>query len=533
MPSNKKARVDPNPSSVGKKAKKDATALAVFDPKKPFFVYEIFRPDLDNKTVYVGRTDDVKRRSGQHVMASSPCKLVNELRKLLQVKTFRDIIKLVPELPEGVPASRIVEMEAYFIMERRTVYHARDNEHGCNAKNGDSVHEITPDRYNEIEAELANGYEWPASVGVKNDVPVEVAKARGVEVVFDGLLEEAEETGEDDEFVQALRRDMALVTADRETTEKTYLTSRKMVEELADKYKNAQLDCIDREQFAKELNRVKEKINLDGTDEVINGIVNSVLLAAKVQRVVTMSSNAAAGFVTGIAEMLATREEERLVWKNETVKKRMHEVRAWSRRNGGMKKPMQKKDGSEEDSLGNFLSLWKRPNARDYGGECTDLTQSLVLFRDFGWFKDIVGRKDSLKSVAAEANKQLKDGFAHKDEPTFFGMKPLKSGSNGSDQYRVYHKIDGMVRGGCKLADVEKMIYGLPETRAAWYRKQWSSKEKQVKAVGAKRKAESKRKREEAATAGTASSASVPEANDDDDNGEANEANDDGEESDE
>ena len=234
MPSSKKARVDPDPSSVGKKAKKDATALAVFDPKKPFFVYEIFRPDLDNKTVYVGRTDDVKRRSGQHVMASSPCKLVNELRKLLQVKTFRDIIKLVPELPEGVPASRIVEMEAYFIMERRTVYHARDNEHGCNAKNGDSVHEITPDRYNEIEAELANGYEWPASVGVKNDVPIEVAKARGVEVVFDGLLEEAEETGEDDEFVQALRRDMALVTADRETTERLLLSARQVARDLAD-----------------------------------------------------------------------------------------------------------------------------------------------------------------------------------------------------------------------------------------------------------------------------------------------------------
>jgi len=523
-PSSKKAKVDPKPSSVGKKANKDATAIAIFDPKKPFFVYEIFRPDLDNKTVYVGRTDNVKRRSGQHVLASSPCKLVNELRKLLNVKTFRGIIKLVSELPEGVPASRIVEMEAYFIMERRAVYHARDNEYGCNAKNGDKVHEITPTRYNEIEAELSAGFEWPVDSGVRNDVPVEVAKARGMEVVFEGLVEEAESMGEDDEFVQALRSDMALVTVDRETTERLLLSARQVARDLADKYKTAGLDAIDREQFTKELNLLKEKIDADGEDEVINGIVNSVLLAAKPQRMVDMSSNAAYHGVSMVAEMLATREEERLMWTNETVKKRMFGVRAWSRRNG-MQKPVQKKDGSEENTLSMFLAHWKSSNAKEYGGRCVDLTQALVVMRDFAWFKDIVGREDSLKSAIVEANKQLKDNFAWHDEPTFYGTKPLEYGMPGSDQIRVYNKIRNIVRGYGKLDDVEKIIDGLPEPRAVWYRKQWESKEKATKAAKVRSNAKRKRNREEAAASGAASSESVHEANDDgeenDDEGES------------
>jgi len=376
-PSSKKAKVAHNPSSASKKAKKDATALAVFDPKKPFFVYEIFRPDLDNKTVYVGRTDDVKRRSGQHVMASSPCKLVNELRKLLNVKTFRDIIKLVPELPEGVPASRIVEMEAYFIMERRTVYHARDNEYGCNAKNGDKVHEITPTRYNEIEAELSSGFEWPVDSGVRNDVPVEVVKARGLEVVFKGIVQEAEETGEDEEFVQALRGDMALVTGEREAMERLLLSARMAAGELAYKYRVAGLDAIDREQFTKELNMLKDKIDVDGEDEVINGIINGVLLAAKPQREVRMSSDAASGFVTGIAKMLTTREEERLVWTNDDVKRRMYEVRAWSRRND-MKKPIHKHHEADQHSLAKFLDDWM--------GQRLDIDQASVVMRNVPWF---------------------------------------------------------------------------------------------------------------------------------------------------
>jgi len=498
-PYSKKAKVDPKPFPAGKKTKKDATAITVFDPKKPFFVYELFRPDLDNKTVYVGRTDDVKRRSGQHVLASSPCKLVNELRKLLNVKSFRDIIKLVPELPEGVPASRIVEMEAYFIMERRTVYHARDNEYGCNAKNGDKVHEITPARYDEIEAELSAGYEWPSDSGRNNDVPVDVAKARGLEVVFEGLVEEAEATGEDEEVVAKLRSDLVLITEARETTERLLLSARVMAEELADKYKVSGLDAIDREQLAKELNLLKDKIDADGEDEVINGIINGVLLAAKPQREVDMSSDAAHHGVAMIAKMLATREEERLVWTSETIKRRMYDARAWSRRHYN-KKPDEKSGGSEEEmSITKFLSLWKVPNDDHYGGECTDVQQSLVVMREFPWFKtDYIDRKNTLKSVAVEANKQLRDGFSWHTEPEFEGKRALRKGSQGSDQWKLYSKIQHMVGGSGKLTDVETILQGLPEARAAWYRDQWTSKEKEHKADSARRK----REREEAKEGG-------------------------------
>jgi len=511
MPSNKKSKVD-------------SKAITIFDPNKPITIYELLRPDKGNRPVYVGRTCALGRRSGQH--KTSTCPLVKLLRELTDI-SIRDNIRPVPELPFGVPASRAVEFEAFFIMQRRTLYHAIDNELGCNTNNGAHLDQLTPARYREIEAELAAGYEWPVNAGLKSDVPAEVAMARNKETVVEEIVAKVAATGGSPALVNKLRRDMALVIADREAAEKTHLTSRKMVEELAEKYKHAQLDAIDREQFAKELNRVKDKINMDGTDEVINGIVNSVLLAAKVQRVVTMSSNAAAMFVSGIADMLATREEDRLVWTNETVKKRMYVVRAWSRRNGGLKRPVKTKDASEERSLAQFLNQWKKPTAKDYGGECTDLQQSIVLMRDFPWFnKDVVGRKDSLESVTAEANKQLKEGFAHKDEPNFFGTKPLKSGANASDQKRVYTKIDNMVLGAGKLADVETMIEGLPETRADWYRKQWQSKEKEYKAGRvAKNAAVKKRKREDEEATGGGPSSSVPDdagpslsaADDDDD----------------
>jgi hypothetical protein len=328
------------------------------------------------------------------------------------------------------------------------------------------------------------------------------------------------ETGEDDDFVAELRGELVLIAEARETTERLLLSARVVAEDLADKYKVAQLDAIDREQFAKELNRLKEKINLDGTDEVINGIVNSILLAAKVQRAVTMSSNAAALFVSGIADMLATREEERLVWAHKDVERRMYEVRAWSRRNG-MQQPKKKDVGSEEHSLVQFLNNWKSPSAKEYGGECTDLQQSLVLLRDFPWFKKYVDWKDSLKSLTVEANKQLKDGFGWHTEPDFDGKKPLKSGSHGSDQFRMYMKIQHMIRGSGNLIDVEAMLKDLPESRVAWYRDQWMSKEKESKAAHARRHAERKRKREEAA-AGAASS-SVPEEEDEEDNDEEEE----------
>ena len=527
-PSSKRSKVDPKLSSAKKKKKKDATAIVVFDPNQPITIYELLRPDRENRPVYIGRTCDLDRRTGEH--KASTCPLVRLLRELTDI-SIRDNIRPVPELPYGVPASRAMEMEAYFIMQRRTIYHAIDNPDGCNTNNGAHVNELTPERYREIEAELAAGFEWPVDLGVKNDVPEEVAKARGKEAVVKEIVAKVAAAGESTALVAKLRGELALVTADREAAETTYLTSRKMTEELADKYKDAQLDAIDREQFAKELNRVKEKINLDGTDEVINGIVNSILLAAKVQRAVTMSSNAAYFSVAMVADMLATREEERLVWTNETVKARMYEVRAWSRRNG-MQKPKQKKDGCEEHSLAAFLAQWKTPSAKDYGGECTDIQQSLVVLRDFPWFKkEFVDRKDTLKSVVIEVNKQLKDGFGWKDEPEFDGCEPLKKGSQGSDQCRVYNKIQNMVNGSGILADVEAIVKDLPESRAKWYRDQWTSKEKEFKAARARRDAEKKRKREEAAAGGAASSSSVLEEEDDDED--AEEGEEDGESDDE
>jgi len=501
--SSKKAKVDHNPSSVGKKAKKDA-ATVLLDPNKPITIYELLRPDKDNKPVYVGRTCDLDRRTGEHKVSTCPLvRLITELNDI----SIRDNIRPVPELPHGVPASRGVEMEAYFIMQRDTVYHATRNPYGCNTNNGTHLDQLTPERYSAFEAELAAGYEWPVDSGLNDDIPEKVANARGKEAVAEEIVAKVAAVGGSPELVDKLRGQLALVTADRETTERLLLSARMMAEGLADAYKVAGIDAIDREQLTKELNLLKEKIDVDGDDDVINGIVNSVLLAAKPQREVYMSSDAASLFVGGIAKMLATREEERLVWTNETVKTRMYEVRAWSRRNG-MNQP-----ATKTGTIYQFLANWKLQSARQFGGECTDFKQSLFVMRDFPWFKkEYVDRKDSLKSVVLEANRQLNDGFGWHTEPEFDGKKSLKCGSPCTNQFRIYHKINKMVHGKGYIADVERIVQGLPELRANWYRKEWTSNEKEAKAECARRRVESKRKREEAAAGGAASS-SVPEEN--------------------
>jgi predicted GIY-YIG superfamily endonuclease len=474
------------------KKKKKETAITVFDPNQPITVYELLRPDRANKPVYIGRTCDLDRRTGEH--KASTCPLVRLLRELTDI-SIRDNIRPVPELPYGVPASRAVEMEAYFIMQRDTVYHATRNPAGCNTNNGAHMDQLTPERYREIEAELASGFEWPAESGMKNDVPEEVAMARGKEAVVEEIVATVAEEGESTALVEKLRGELTLVKADREAVERLLLSARVMAEELADKYKVSGLDAIDREQLAKELNLLKDKIDADGEDDVINGIINGVLLAAKPQREVRMSSDAAHHGVAMIAKMLATREEERLVWTSETIKRRMYDARAWSRRHCN-KKPDEKSGGSEEEmSITKFLSLWKVPNDDHYGGECTDVQQSLVVMREFPWFKtDYIDRKNTLKSVAVEANKQLRGGFSWHTEPEFEGKRALRKGSQGSDQWKLYSKIQHMVGGSGKLTDVETMLQGLPEARAAWYRDQWTSKEKEHKAYTSRRK----REREEA-----------------------------------
>ena len=152
----------------------------------------------------------------------------------------------------------------------------------------------------------------------------------------------------------------------------------------------------------------------------------------------------------------------------------------------------------------------------------------------FPWFKEVVGRNDLLKSATAEANKQLKDGFAHKDEPNFFGTKPLKMRREPVPT---------------KTASTSKIERHGPRIRQ-------TSRHREndltvcprrvphgTESSGSRTRKHSRRLRRNATPKASASvrkrrrvvqrRSSVHEANNDDDNGEANEANDDGEESDE
>ena len=102
-----------------------------------------------------------------------------------------------------------------------------------------------------------------------------------------------------------------------------------------------------------------------------------------------VSSTAAAGFLEGVIAMIGTREEEKLVWTNEAVRKHFYEVRAWTRCNG-MRRPKQGAPDAKEASLGSFLADWKGKGKRHYGGAFTDLKSVEVVMRDVAWFSNFV-----------------------------------------------------------------------------------------------------------------------------------------------
>ena len=153
---------------------KQSTELTAFDGRDREFIYEGI-DQATSEVFYVGRTSNCKRRAGEHDRKTGEAPL---LRARLQLApyTFREAMRIVPELPDGVPASRSGEFEAFFIAQRGTLHnpnpdHANFNK--CNCKNGDHVVEID---YKALEEEIANGIKWPEASEVSKMLGIAIAK---------------------------------------------------------------------------------------------------------------------------------------------------------------------------------------------------------------------------------------------------------------------------------------------------------------------------------------------------------------------
>lgn len=451
------------------------TAVVVFDPEQPRFIYEAVDPDTGT-VFYVGRTNDIVRRSDEHDKSKYK---IREILKLKNYK-FKDIVRPVPELPRGCHHDDAAELEAYFIFNRKCIYDPVTNPMGCNSRLGDRATKMTPERYAEITKMLEAGYQWPEEkAALPEAVPDELATARGVECVIDELLVYARADG-DTEAVKVLEEQYTLAKKETLVFERNWYGVRGLAEFVLKNYKHTYVDAVNLHTLKLELDAIKDTLKGDPEYEDLAGVITALGLVAHPDKARTVSSTAAACFLEGVIAMIATREEEKLTWTKTCgngrhppygVRDHIYKVRQWTRANG-MEKPSHHAADATERSLGKFLNKWKIPSAEYYGGACTDLKSCDVVMRDVPWWPAFVGFGERNKNDWKKLNAQLLEGYAYKDEPPFEGQKPI-SGARGNRS--VYVKLHDFVNYGRSAeADVETALSGLPEVRANWYRAQYT-----------------------------------------------------------
>ncbi len=274
---------------------REATKILKYDPWQRTFIYEIIDPQT-KRAIYVGRSNDVVRRGAEHDRKGSP--LLKEYVKLHDFR-LRDAVRIVPELPNGVPASRAAEFEAYFIMQRDTLYHAKRRVDGCNQKNGDYVVALD---YDAIEADVAEGFEWP-------EVPVDVAESRAKVAVFEELVAVFGDTQPD------LQLALSEAAAKQKARERAYLTPLAISEQLAEEYdKMSKYEEIDRTVFERDVNSIRDRLNNeDVIDDKMLSLVRAIAMFGKSEGAEwQMRAHVAVHAFKMLAGALETREEARM-----------------------------------------------------------------------------------------------------------------------------------------------------------------------------------------------------------------------------
>lgn len=398
---------------------------------------------LIGKAFYVGRTDNPYRREGEYRRPSGKkARLVLKVIKLLNAKV-KDMIRVVPELPHGVPVSRIREMEAFFIAYRGTMNDAADKRRSymCNRNNGDSYDDeddervvLTNERYEEIKKEIENGFPHPSTW---QGAP-KLAKEEAVIEVIDEVLNQNEE-----EIDPAMRVDLEAQREEANRCRDLLLLSRAQHEnvmyELYEELKTVatrygQLGdyvSVERDELVKDLNSLTSH---KGACPIFKKQINELVWVNDTTRKNT-TINAMYAFhqLRVMQEWVGVRLEESLDLTTLTAR-RCLEMREWSAAHDG-KAPVEcakrrKKETHEsieslagEASLGNWINNW-----RGAYGKPEPLTVR-VLLRHFPKLLDRffgATREELSREIKMRLNAMLQEGYRwHDEEHDFEGSKAM------------------------------------------------------------------------------------------------------------
>jgi hypothetical protein len=429
------------------------------------WIYEWIDPNT-KRTIYVGRTIDLLRRGAEHDRKSSACKLLRLYCNLHNLKS-NDCVRIVPELPNGVPASRASEFEAFFIIKRDTLYHPENRQDGCNQKHGDHVSALD---YDKIKAEIIDGLDW-------EEVPADVIQARAKEALLETCVEEV------GDFEPELSTALTTATMQRKQLERLYMAPVAIAEELAEEYESIpKYKEIDRSLFEADLNSLRDRLNAeDVIDDKMLSLVRGIALFGKSEGAEwCMRAHVAVHAFRMLAGALETREEARMPYT--TAIRNMKLVRNWTA-NNDYKKPAanarQRKDGtgtSEEERMGIFLRSWKSFKGTQAYKQANK-SESNFIMRHVSWWKEFANgsRVERAANLTAKVNSMLKQGYGHKDEPEFEGKKKWPSGTHGSETLNVYQKMIKMVNGHFSDSHVSEMLNGMHPSRSEWYKLKWST----------------------------------------------------------
>ena len=443
-----------------KSTPKSKTQIIEYKKNQRTWIYEWIDPNT-KRTIYVGRTIDLLRRGAEHDRKSSACKLLRLYCNLHNLKSS-DCVRIVPELPNGVPASRASEFEAFFIIKRDTLYHPENRPDGCNQKHGDHVSALD---YDMIKAEIKDGLDW-------EEVPADVIQARAKEAVLETCFEEV------GDFEPELSTALATATMQRKQLERLYMAPVAIAEELAEEYESIpKYTEIDRSIFEADLNSLRDRLNSeDVIDDKMLSLVRGIALFGKSEGSEwCMRAHVAVHAFRMLAGALETREEAMMPYT--TVIRDMKLVRNWTADNND-KKPSaharQRKNGtgtSEEETMGKFLANWKMFKGTDAYKQANKSECNFIM-RHVSWWKEFADGSKWEKSanLNAKVNSMLKQGYGHTDEPEFEGKKKWPGGSYGSETYTVYQKMIHMVNGQFAESVVSEMLNGVQPSRIEWYK---------------------------------------------------------------
>lgn len=437
---------------------KAEAALSTFHGQKAEYVYEAIDPE--DGPFYVGRTNNMQRRAGEH-----DAKCVGRVRALMKLKnyTFKQVVRRVPELPSGCHPVDAPRLESYFIMRRDTIYHDLRRPFGCNSRLGDHGIELSPEDAAGYDRMFADeGYSFPSCTHQdEEDVRANAEKEARAEAEMAKHMAEIAEKANDEESAELFNDCATLALNEMHEHMCNRMGLRAYVEHVLADYVNKYVDSVDKKALQVQLNLIKEKTEHDATYKDLLRIPRSLSLVCKPppedpetgrplpdengapRPDIAVSSEAACLFLKGLLEMIASREEANLVWTHEWTKTAMHEIRAWSRANN-LQKPSasntwipkgRPKPDATELSTGAKLTGWFSKHDR------ADLKCCEVLMRGVPWFEAFAYSTERADTEWDELCALLRKGYGLSKEPEFPGKLAIQARNCSPGAYRKIYNL--------------------------------------------------------------------------------------------